>query len=252
MQVDYTAGTVTPEAVKLNADVAGIGSRSIAFIVDTFLQGLLLLPVFLLPFGSQLDGGIETVVLILILFLVLWFYYPAFEFAWRGQTPGKRFQGIRVVRTNGQPAGLAPILVRNLIRIVDVMTLPFLAVISMFITRRSQRLGDLAAGTMVVHDRKLQAPSILDLRPSGDPVLQTLDTSGLNERDYTVMRTFLERRHKLDMKARQQLAHRLATRIRERAGEPAGGAAGDRVFTDEQLIEAAAQSYRARFSERAG
>jgi uncharacterized RDD family membrane protein YckC len=128
MQVDYTAGTVTPEAVKLNADVAGIGSRSIALIVDTFIQGLLLLPVFLLPFGSQLDGGMETVVLILILFLVLWLYYPAFEFAWRGQTPGKRFQGIRVVRTNGQPAGLAPILVRNLIRIVDVMTLPFLAV----------------------------------------------------------------------------------------------------------------------------
>jgi uncharacterized RDD family membrane protein YckC len=249
MQVDYTAGTVTPEAVKLNADVAGIGSRSIALIVDTFIQGLLLLPVFLLPFGSQLDGGMETVVLILILFLVLWLYYPAFEFAWRGQTPGKRFQGIRVVRTNGQPAGLAPILVRNLIRIVDVMTLPFLAVISMFITRRSQRLGDLAAGTMVVHDRKLKAPTILDLRASGDPVLLTLDTSGLNERDYTVMRTFLERRHGLDMKARQELAHRLATRIRERAGEPAGTAGGP-AFTDEQVIEAAAQSYRARFGER--
>jgi hypothetical protein len=105
---------------------------------------------------------------------------------------------------------------------------------------------------MVVHDRKLRTPSILDLQPSPDPIALKLDTSGLNERDYTVMRTFLERRHGLDMKARQELAHRLATRIRERAGEPAGGTAGDRIFTDEQVIEAAAQSYRARFGERTG
>lgn len=248
MRVDYSAGTVTPEAVQLNADVAGIGSRSIALIVDTFLQGALLLPVLFVPLADGLGGQGETIVVAVVLFVVLWLYYPAFELGWRGQTPGKRFQGIRVVRTNGQPAGLAPILVRNLVRIVDVMALPFLALISMFITRRSQRLGDLAAGTMVVHDRRLRVPTMLDLRPSGDPVPLTLDTSGLDERDYTVMRTFLERRHGLDMTARQELAHRLATRIRERVPSPAG----DRPFTDEQVIEAAAQAYRARFSDRTG
>jgi uncharacterized RDD family membrane protein YckC len=248
MQVDYSAGTVTPEAVQLNADVAGIGSRTIALIVDTFIQGLVLLAVLFVPLGNGFGDQGEAVVVLLVVFVVLWVYYPAFEYGWRGQTPGKRFQKIRVVRTNGQPAGLAPIVVRNLIRIVDVMALPFLALISMFITKRSQRLGDLAAGTMVVHERKLRAPSFLDLRASGDPVVQTLDTSGLSERDYTVMRTFLERRHGLDLKARQELAQRIATRIRERAGGPVG----DQVLTDEQVIEAAAQSYRARFSERAG
>ena len=127
MQVDYSAGTVTPEAVQLNADVAGIGSRSIAFIVDTFIQILLLLPVLFVPFANGVNGEVEAVILLLVVFVVLWVYYPAFEYAWRGQTPGKRFQNIRVVRTNGQPAGLAPIVVRNLIRVVDVMTLPFLA-----------------------------------------------------------------------------------------------------------------------------
>lgn len=244
MQVDYSAGTVTPEAVQLNADVAGIGSRTIALIVDTLIQTLLLLPVVVVSIAADVSGPFGSVVLIVLVFVVLWLYYPAFEWAWRGQTPGKRFQHIRVVRTDGQPASLAPIVVRNLIRIVDVMALPFLALISMFITKRSQRLGDLAAGTMVVHERALRAPTFLDVRPSGDPTLQSLDTSGLNERDYTVMRAFLERRHSLDLKARQELAHRIATRIRERAGEPSG----DHPFTDEQVIEAAASSYRARFT----
>jgi uncharacterized RDD family membrane protein YckC len=253
MRADYAASTVTPEAVQLHADVAGVGSRTIALLVDTFLQGMVLLPVLFVSLGDGLGGTGEAAVIGIIVFVVLWLYYPAFEWLWRGQTPGKRFQGIRVVRTDGQPVGLAPVLVRNLIRIVDVIALPFLALISMVITRRSQRLGDLAAGTMVVRERALSAPSVLTFGVpgvSGAPTIpaSTLDTSAMTERDYTVLRTFLARRSTLDWKARQQLATRLAARVREQLrARP-----GDTGLTDEQLIEAAAQSYRARFTDRPG
>lgn len=248
MRADYAASTVTPEAVKLHADVAGVGSRSIALLVDTFLQAMVLVPVLFVGLGDGLSGTGETVVIAIIVFLVLWLYFPAFEWLWRGQTPGKRFQGIRVVRTDGQPVGLAPVLVRNLVRIVDVMMLPFLALISMVITRRSQRLGDLAAGTMVVRERALPAPTVLSLRVAGDWLAPSLDTTGFTERDYTVLRTFLARRSSLDLHARQQLAARLAARIREQLRERPG----DVIVTDEQLIEAVAHSYRARFTDRPG
>ena len=172
MRADYAASTVTPEAVQLHADVAGVGSRTIALVVDTFLQLMVLVPVLFVSLGDGLGGTGEAVVVGIVVFFVLWFYFPAFEWLWRGQTPGKRYQGIRVVRTDGQPVGLAPVLVRNLIRIVDVTLLPFLALISMVITRRSQRLGDLAAGTMVVRERALPAPSALSLplSPTAAPI----------------------------------------------------------------------------------
>ena len=245
---DYSASTVTPEAVQTNADVAGVGSRTIALIVDTMIQIALLIPVLFIPLSNGLGGTAETVVVALVVFVVLWFYYPAFEWSWRGQTPGKRYQGIRVVRTDGQPAGLAPILVRNLVRIVDVMLLPFLALISMVITKRSQRLGDLAAGTMVVRERGLPTLTVVPWLVPAEAPSPTLDTTGLTERDYTVLRTFLTRRTTLDTVARQQLAARLAARVREQLRERPD----DARLPDEQLIEAAAQSYRARFTDRPG
>lgn len=248
MRIDDAERTVTPEAVLLHADVAGIGSRSIAIIVDTLVQVVLLLPVLLVTLGDGLAGTGETVVLLVLLFVVLWLYFPAFELLRRGQTPGKRLQGIRVVRTNGQPAGLAPVLVRNLVRIVDVFMLPFLALISMVVTRRGQRLGDLAAGTMVVRERKLPAPQVQQSGVPGQAGAPTLDTSRLTAHDYTVLRTFLTRRFSLDVKAREQLAERLATRVRAQLGERPGAV----PLSNEQLIEAAAQSYRSRFTDRLG
>ncbi len=246
MRADYAAVTVTPEAIRLHADVAGVGSRSIALLVDAFLQALVLVPVLLVSLGAGFSGSGATIVFAIVVFLVLWLYFPVFEWFWRGQTPGKRSQRIRVVRTDGQPAGLAPILVRNLVRIVEVMILPFLAVISMVVTSRSQRLGDLAAGTMVVRERALPAPSVLSLGGAGDAPSSTLDTSRMTERDYTVLRTFLTRRSTLDDNARRELAARLATRVREQLRQRPDEAR----LPDEQLIEAAARSYRERFTDR--
>ena len=247
MRRDFGESTVTPEAVQLRADVAGVGPRSIAFIVDTLIQVLVLLPILFVPLSNGIGGSFEAIAISLLLFVVVWLYYPAFEVLRKGQTPGKQTQKIRVIRTNGQPAGLAPVVVRNLIRIVDVFLLPFLALISIVVTRRGQRLGDLAAGTMVVRERALLIPPLVGT-PGSAGMTASLDTSGLDERDYTVLRTFLCRRDGLDPVARQQLAARLAARVRQQVGDRAAST----IVGDEELIEAAAQAYRARFASRSG
>jgi uncharacterized RDD family membrane protein YckC len=235
--------SVTPEAVQLRADVAGLGSRFIALVVDGLFQALVLVPVLIGFLSGGLVGTAETVAFSILVFAILWLYHPLFEWLWAGRTPGKRAQGIRVVRTNGQPVGFAPVAVRNLIRIVEVFLLPFLAVASMFMTARSQRLGDLAAGTMVVRDRRMPAPQVVSL--GGDQEADTaLDTARLTERDYTLIRTFLSRRESLDPTARAQLAARLAGSVREQLGQRSEESA----LSDEQLLEAVARAYRARFS----
>jgi uncharacterized RDD family membrane protein YckC len=230
--------TVTPEAVGLSVDAAGLGSRLIAWLLDTLIQLAIVIPI-VAGIGS-VNSTAEVVVIVAVLFLMLWAYYPLFEFFWRGRTPGKAAQRLRVVRADGQPAGGAAILVRNLIRIVEVLLFPFLAVISMLVTRRAQRLGDLAAGTIVVREGRLAAPMPLATPERSD--LPRLDATGLSEREYDVIRSFLARRASLEASARARLAAQLASSTRGRLGSvPAG-------LDDETVLEAAAQAYRRRFA----
>ena len=245
MSYQPTGGSVTPEAVWLRVDMAGLGSRTIALMVDTLIQLVVLVPVLIGFLGDGLAGTPETLALSLVVFAILWLYFPLFEWLRNGQTPGKRAQGIRVVRTSGEPAGFAAVMVRNLVRIVEVYALPFIALIAMFSSARGQRLGDLAAGTMVVRDRQVPPPQVLVI-PAPDPGMPPLDTSRLTEREYTVLRTFLTRRSSLDAVARQQLAASLATTLRRQLGDMPAYAR----LSNEDLIAAAVGSYRSRFAAR--
>jgi uncharacterized RDD family membrane protein YckC len=231
--------TVTPEAVTIAVDVAGLGSRMIAWLIDSLIQLAVVLPIFLGVGAGNLAEGPELVVVSLVIFLIVWGYYPIFEILWQGRTPGKRAQRIRVIRTDGQPASGAAILVRNLIRILDVILFPFLAVISMLVTSRAQRLGDLAAGTMVVREPRFSEPEAIRLPSRAD--LPAVDATGLSEREYDVIRSFLARRSSLDPAARWRLAAQLASTVRGRVGSLPEGLA------DEAMLEAVAQSYRRRF-----
>lgn len=232
--------TVTPEAVTIAVDVAGLGSRSIAWLIDSLIQLAVVLPILLgVGAGNLAAEGPELVVVSLVVFLIVWGYYPIFEILWQGRTPGKRAQRIRVIRTDGQPASGAAILVRNLIRILDVILLPFLAVIAMLVTPRAQRLGDLAAGTMVVREPRFSEPEAVRLPSRAD--LPAVDATGLTEREYDVIRSFLARRSSLDPSARWRLAAQLASTVRGRVGSLPEGLA------DEAMLEAVAQSYRRRF-----
>jgi uncharacterized RDD family membrane protein YckC len=164
----------TPELVALEFPVAGIGSRSIACIVDYVIQGaaitLVILGLALLaqsapsanvaPAKGSNSGGVwATAIVLLVLFFFQWGYFSLFEAFWNGQTPGKRMLKLRVIQQSGQQIGFFHALSRNLLRIVDSLPGFYLvAIIFVFATKRSQRLGDLVAATMVVHERKIETP----------------------------------------------------------------------------------------------
>lgn len=239
----YRDTFVTAEAVRIAVDTAGLGSRLIATIVDTVIQvvvGFALVLATVAVAGDQ--GGTGLVVFLAItMFVLVWGYYPLWEGLWQGRTPGKRTQGLRVVTVNGSPAGWGPILLRNLIRIVDFLPSFYgIGAIVMLVSRRSQRLGDLAAGTVVVRHHKAPDPLPVDAGVAGD-LDAALDTTRLGEDDYALVRSFLQRRALLTSTVREQLARQLGDALRPRLGLP------PTPMTDEQLLEAVARSIRARF-----
>ena len=234
---------VTPEAVALTLDVAGLGSRMIAIAIDLVIQAGVFLMLSLSFAGLGLRGTSAQAVLLVSFFLLFWGYFFAFEGMWDGQTPGKRTQRIRVIRADGQPVGWSQVVIRNLVRIVDVLPSFYaIGMISIVLTRRSQRLGDLAGGTVVVRLRAVPAPFAVSLPPDSFAAARTLDTTGLTESEYSLIRSFLERRDQLVPASRERLAAELAAMIRPRVAGAAAWAAGH-----EALLEAVSASYRARF-----
>lgn len=150
--IDTIHAVQTPEGVDLALRVAGPVPRALAWAVDLGLQGFGLLGVQI-AIGTSLGGSGFAVGLDLIAaFLVIWFYPVLFEVLGHGQTPGKRMLRIRVVQENGTPVGWSASVLRNFLLVADF--LPFLylaALVSMCVDHSFRRLGDLAAGTMVIH-----------------------------------------------------------------------------------------------------
>jgi uncharacterized RDD family membrane protein YckC len=197
--------------------------------------------------GIGFAGDMSTPALVtylILVFLVTWGYYPLFEGFWNGRTPGKRLQRIRVVRSDGQPVTLGPVLVRNLVRVVDFLPSSYgVGVVTMVVTARSQRLGDLAAGTIVIRERPLPPPAPLALGPdvAADAAL---DTTALSEREYALVRSFLERRASLTPAARRHLATQLAEGLRPRVAAGTVPPGEEEVF-----LEGILRSYRRRFAD---
>jgi len=157
----------TPELVSIEMPLAGIGSRFIALLIDYILWsvalfllamvGLVLSPA--LRAFNKVSAQWAEAIFIFVLFLFNWGYFTLFEAFWNGRTPGKKLAKIRVIQRSGRSIGLVESMARNLVRYVD--QIPFfyaVGVITMFITKQHQRLGDLAAGTLVVRDREPETP----------------------------------------------------------------------------------------------
>src|SRR6266566_26950 len=155
---DYTV--LTPERVSLQYDIAGIGSRGAAALVDTAIQALALSVVLIGLAATQRSAGFSTgsgALLIglfaLAVFLVTAGYFMLFEILWSGQTPGKRLVGVRVIRENGYPIRPVDAVIRNLVRIVDWLPGVYgVGVLTMLLNKRSRRLGDFASGTIVIRE----------------------------------------------------------------------------------------------------
>lgn len=221
----------TPERVPLHFALASIGNRFLACMFDHALQMLMivLLYIILINVANGLtfsDMSKWAIVLLIIGAFIIWTsYFVLFEWMWNGQTPGKRWLKLRVIREDGRPITFWEAAVRNLLRIFDIQPLPFYSIglISVFISTRDQRVGDLFAGTVVVREREAEAPTfdqvfgapVSDsaLRRSFRPVDFTADISSIKEREIEVVETFLRRRWDLPEHARMWMAWRVATPI---------------------------------------
>lgn len=230
----------TPENIEFAYDIAGIGSRFLAAMIDTLLIGvaevIVILIVGLTSSALGLRAGTSLLAALggLLGFAILWGYYIIFELLWNGQSPGKRVIGLRVVREGGRPITFVGSAIRNLIRVVDFLPALYgIGVLVMFVDRRSRRLGDLAAGTLVVKERRgvtlasLTANTVVPLPAlaPGEMLPQpTLANIGLiNDQDYNLIQEFLGRRSELGRDARARLGVQLAGGIQARLGLPQGG-----------------------------
>lgn len=207
----------TPEHVVVQIEVAGLGSRALAAILD-----VLILVIWTWAFqevsGSLIGGapgGWATAILILVNSAVYWIYFTGFE-AWRGgQTPGKRLVGIRVIRDTGHGVTFSSAAIRNLLRIADFLPPPYLTGLALILFHpRAKRLGDMVAGTVVVRDRP--APASAEVAISADAPSDTLGAPELEEGEFRLLREFVERSATLDDDSRDRLATRLAGRFADR------------------------------------
>jgi uncharacterized RDD family membrane protein YckC len=216
--MERTVDVRTGEAVSIRYELAGLGSRFLAVCVDMVAQALIVLALFLLlafagTAGVRL-GKIGAAWLIAIavaaFFLIFIGWFIIFETWWSGRTPGKRALGLRVLRDGGFPIDPGAAVIRNLIRIVELgLGFYALSAISALISKENKRLGDLAAGTIVVRDRADPVPD-LDAYLSRPARTDT----GLSEADRVLVERFLARRATLDRAARIRLARRIADRVR--------------------------------------
>ncbi|MBM3473556.1 MAG: RDD family protein [Armatimonadetes bacterium] len=251
--MDYEQVTVeTPEYVSISYELAGPGSRLMAAVLDHLIIALAISAILLLGLGLKVGlprASAPMVVLAIVAggpLLLLALYFVAFEVAWGGQTPGKRAAGLRVMRDDGTPATTIDLLIRNTVRVVDFLPyLYFLGGLVAFVHRQSKRLGDLAAGTVVVKLRQTALPDAIQ-PPAAEaeatdglaPMLRPLAASLTPEERGTVQR-FLERRFELEADVRAEMSRRLIDALRSRLAPEIAELADTEP---ERLLEALAQA----------
>lgn len=209
----------TPESVAFAYELAGLGSRGLALMLDTVYLSLIILAEFLVAFlgvvvfayftKTSIIAGLSVWVFAgvgIAAFVTYWGYYIFGEVARNGRTPGKRQFGIRVVRDDGSRVGVLDSFIRNLLRIVDALPATYaVGIVSMLFSARHKRLGDMAAGTVVVRD-------------TGE--LTLLSDGGDDARRIALAREFLNRRPQLTPDARWQVGAAVLATFGE---EPAAG-----------------------------
>lgn len=221
----------TPESVELEFTLAGIGNRALALLIDYTVLAVTLL-VFLLTwtvFSTQLFNFFEDLItnaqnlgiwLIAIFFLIAFAiyigYFVFFETLWFGQTPGKRVAKIRVVRDDGRLIGLQQATLRALLRPFDETL--FIGAFLIMLSHREKRLGDLAAGTIVIQAQTPTASATLIISEQAkglhEQLIEIADFSQLMPDDFAVIREYLQRRGAMSLKAKASLSLKLAEQVK--------------------------------------
>jgi uncharacterized RDD family membrane protein YckC len=235
----------TPELVDIAMPVAGIGSRFVALLVDylIWLAVAILVAIVIavvdpsLSHFSKVGEKWAVALFIFVPFLVYWGYFTLFEAFWHGQTPGKRVAKIRVIQRTGRGIGLFESMTRNFLRIVDqVPGVYMVGAVSIFLTKQHQRLGDLAAGTIVVHERErleesnaasthrsftaglFDQQAIAPAPRAAALELPTVPLQRLGVADLEVLEGFFARRLDFTLETRATLAQRIAASLYAKSG----------------------------------
>jgi uncharacterized RDD family membrane protein YckC len=241
---DHTS-IVTPEGVTLDLPLAGVGSRFIAAVIDTAIQLVLVIAIVLIASAAP-DSGWVAALAFVAGFAVFTAYDICFETLASGRTPGKRVVGLRVVTRGGAPVRFMTSAIRNLLRLVDILPGTYLVgIVFIVATGRNQRLGDLAAGTIVVRERTAAAKAAPAwTSPAHPPVaeadIEGWDATALTGEETATVRRFLERRTSLVPEARARLAAELAGRLRPKVAPPTDDLA------DETFLERAVAAKQQR------
>ncbi len=242
IETEETLIIETPERVPLAFALASIGNRFLAVAIDHFIQ---FLTMFIVTWAfiswTGFGQGSETAaqffgemskwtiaLLIIFLFLIFAGYFIFFEWIWNGQTPGKRLMKLRVIREDGRPITLWEAIARNILRIFDnvpwfVFPIYSVGLITIFLSNRDQRIGDLFAGTVVIRERTDEAPTFAEtfsnvvsdaaFRRVQRPTTFQANVSLLTEDEIEVVESFLRRRWDLEDRQRLWMAWRVALPI---------------------------------------
>ena len=209
-----------PEDIDLQVELANVGSRTLAILIDLALGGLVLFIVYALTlifarnvaedWLTRLSSNILRTLFILLIFGFQWGYFNFFEWLWNGQTPGKRFLQLRVIKVDGSPVSGVDVLLRNLSRPIDTLgPMGLVGLLMIFVTRNAQRIGDVMARTLVIHETKIDW-SIFDQLTAGDagslPSPGRAPAIRLTSAQWELLHRYLNRRVQLEPAARLRLA----------------------------------------------
>jgi uncharacterized RDD family membrane protein YckC len=206
----------------MHLTLAGPASRFVSAIVDILIQIVLLICVSIVlsiaGHGFGVGSGLAILLWAVLSFAVITFYDVFFEVFHSGRTPGKRLNGLRVVRASGHPVTFLTSAVRNVIRPVDFLPSGYLlGAIVILATRKNQRIGDVIADTLVVRERvgaALPASRVEVPVPSPPATAGAWDTSRISPEEVAAVRQFLERRTEIELGSRNEIARTLAERLR--------------------------------------
>ncbi len=221
-KVSGTISVQTPEQIQFTFELAGVGARMLAYLIDLAIR-LGIVSVFSIVIGLTVgwaSEGLSTGLTLILLFAVEWGYNTVLEWRFNGSTPGKKALGIRVIRTDGVSVDFVRSAMRNLLRAADIAPMFYaFGLLVMFFTGTHRRLGDLAADTMVVREKRSRLKELPPLPM--DPVEIPTGALGrlkVRDRDLALVDEFFRRRHLFSADRANEIATILADPIAEKLG----------------------------------
>ena len=243
----------TPEQVHLEFMLAGLGSRFMAAFLDILIEIVLYLFLSLLTLLWAKSGFLNgsrsiwwSAFVYLVVFCINWGYYAIFEALWKGQTPGKRWARIRVIKDSGRPINAFEAISRNLIRFIDFLPLFYgVGVITMLLNAKNRRLGDYVAGTLVVHESSDGESKIFFNTPT-KAEFTLHQAAGLTLQEAELIETFLARRLDIPPEVRRVSGKRIADMVSARLNIPLESRPAD----NENFLELMVREFRSRAQYR--